>query len=528
MGRSLFRLVVVLMTVAGWIVMAGEPAAAAPPWWNGSYSHRLGVSVLASDALPNGYSIAVTFDHAAMVGAGNSLASGNDVRIARWDGGSWSELDRVLQPNASSMPSAWNTSTTKIWFRTQTAINAATTDTSYYLYYGNAAAGAPPADGNNVFDLYDDFNGGAFDTAKWTSYDAAGLTVSQTGGQLRITGTPAPQYHHYAGFESDTTFTPGYAVESTFEIVSQDASVQAAWKGEYGLIEDALYVNNEGSGQRVMHWDGLANTDHGASSLTGLTLTSRVVQTLSADGTAQHFEDGVRQASRTGAPVAPTTIQVFWSPEANGAAVDVRFDDVIVRKFVANEPSIALDESRDVTVSVNVNPSLTFIVASNPGGTCNGIAHTAGASADATTVNFGSMSGSTTAFVSQNATATTNADLGVSVYARYTGTMSGAAGTIDDWTGTNAAPTAPWSAGTEAFGYTTSDSTLSVVPGAADRFTNGSAKFAQMTTANEEVSFNDGPTTSNTICVGYRIGVSNLTSAGVYATSVIYTAVPTY
>jgi hypothetical protein len=130
-------------------------------WWDSSYAYRKKITVSAGSAgVPSGYSASVTFDHAALVNAvpsSKSLASGDDIRILHWDGSTWTELDRMLDPG-----SAWNNSSTKIWFKTQAAINANTSDENYYLYYGNLSPGSPPADGTNVFFFYDGYESGDF------------------------------------------------------------------------------------------------------------------------------------------------------------------------------------------------------------------------------------------------------------------------------------------------------------------------------------------------------------------------------
>ncbi|MGH2405216.1 MAG: hypothetical protein ACRDGN_12250 [bacterium] len=125
-----------------------------PAWWSGSWAYRrvIGVSTGTASA-PIGYSLPLTFDHAALVAAGKSLSSGNDVRVLYWNGVSWVELDRVLDPQ-----STWNQAATKIWFKTQAALSANSTDNRYYVYYGNSGAGAPPATEANVFHFADFFN----------------------------------------------------------------------------------------------------------------------------------------------------------------------------------------------------------------------------------------------------------------------------------------------------------------------------------------------------------------------------------
>lgn len=125
-------------------------------WWNLSYSRRMQISVNAGSAgAPAGYSVPIVLNHAALVAAGKSLANGNDVRIAQWDGTAWSELDRVLDAGSS-----WNSATTTIWIKTSGAIPPNSSGTSWYLHYGNASAGLPPAARSNVFLFADDFEAG--------------------------------------------------------------------------------------------------------------------------------------------------------------------------------------------------------------------------------------------------------------------------------------------------------------------------------------------------------------------------------
>lgn len=133
--------------------VASNPGSIYPAWWNSAWPARKAITVSAGNvAVPTGYSVSLAFDHAGLVNAGKSLASGNDVRVLYWNGTNWVELDRVLD-SASS----WNTASTRIWFKTQAAIGANGSDAGYYLYYGNSSAGAPPANASNVFLLFDDF-----------------------------------------------------------------------------------------------------------------------------------------------------------------------------------------------------------------------------------------------------------------------------------------------------------------------------------------------------------------------------------
>ena len=119
--------------------------------WSANWDYRARVTVQAQDAVPAGYAVALTFNHASLVAAGKSLASGDDVRVRYWNGSAMVELDRVLDPTSS-----WNAAATTIWFRLQGPVGAGATDGNYYLFYGNLADANPPAHGPNVFLDYQD------------------------------------------------------------------------------------------------------------------------------------------------------------------------------------------------------------------------------------------------------------------------------------------------------------------------------------------------------------------------------------
>ena len=86
--------------------------AAAPgnEWWDDNYLKRKKITITAgSQQISSGCSVSMSFDHAAMVSEGSARADGNDVRVAYWNGATWMELDRVVDPLSS-----WNDISTKI------------------------------------------------------------------------------------------------------------------------------------------------------------------------------------------------------------------------------------------------------------------------------------------------------------------------------------------------------------------------------------------------------------------------------
>ncbi|SRR6266568_3842627 len=132
---------------------------------------------------------------------------------------------------------------------------------------------------------------------------------------------------------------------------------------------------------------------------------------------------------------------------------------------------------------------------------------------------------------SDTLTTTTNAYNGYTIYGRVTQALTTANGnTIANYTSPNSAPTA-WS-GT-GFGYTTNDTNLSGT-GGVNRFSNGTL-YAGFGTSGpgDPVADDAGPVTNSQISneqftVNYRVSANNITPAGTYTNTIIYTIVPSY
>lgn len=134
-------------------------------WWNVNYSYRRQITIVnnSSSPLDMDYSVCVTIDTASLVAAGKTLSNGNDLRVVYWNGGDWIELNRDLLD--------MNTGLTRLWFKTQSIIDASpATYNNYYVYYGNPTATNPPANNSNVYIWFDDFSVNTlanYDKAKW-------------------------------------------------------------------------------------------------------------------------------------------------------------------------------------------------------------------------------------------------------------------------------------------------------------------------------------------------------------------------
>lgn len=144
-------------------------------WWDVAYQYRKQLTLQnnSSDPLPANSSIKFNLDHYSLVQAGKSLSNGNDVRVVFYNGSSWQELNRINKTN-------WNTNAipTEIWFQNQTEIAGLASNNNYYLYYGNGAAGSPPANLTHIFTPPQDVN-----TAGLYYYEnGSGSTVTDYSG----------------------------------------------------------------------------------------------------------------------------------------------------------------------------------------------------------------------------------------------------------------------------------------------------------------------------------------------------------
>lgn len=179
---------------------------------------------------------------------------------------------------------------------------------------------------------------------------------------------------------------------------------------------------------------------------------------------------------------------------------------------------------------MSVESILSFTVAGvagNGSATVNGATITNGLTTTSTTIPFGTITTSTNKVAAQDLTVSTNSGSGYTVYTRYTAPPTSGANTISDLgSASNAAPATFTAAGTEGFGYTTEDSSLS---GTATRFTaTGGNKWAPFTTSNAELVYSSAAVNAQTTRVGFQAGIATTTEPGSYVTSVIYTAVPVY
>jgi hypothetical protein len=329
-------------------------------WLPNAYPYRAPLTVTAgSAAVPSGYSVPVTINHASLVGAGKSQASGDDLRVFYWTGASWVQLDRVLDSG-----SAWNSTTTKIWFKTQAAIAASGTDSNYYLYYGNPTAASPPANKANVFLFADDFEGGTL--SKWTilsgSWQVA--TDQKHGGTYSLkypteSGTSDKSIFANPALNIDNIYLDTWWRFSVLDPANARPDMAQVFRAD-GTGSNDYEANLEGQSSTREGWD-IAKTVGGTWSwLNTDTVSTAAANTWTRIGTAIYgtgmrvFKDGTQinptsGSFNVGSELASGTIGFHKWNMSSGAWW---IDDVIARRYVDPEPTAAPGTEQATTAGV--------------------------------------------------------------------------------------------------------------------------------------------------------------------------------
>jgi hypothetical protein len=113
-----------------------------------SLRRRVTITNNSNATMPTGFSIRVRLDIGALVAGGKARSDLADLRVIHDTAG---ERDRIIDPPGGQAPMAVN-------FALVSPLAPGASTSAYALYYGRPTAGAAPASGAAVFQLYDDFN----------------------------------------------------------------------------------------------------------------------------------------------------------------------------------------------------------------------------------------------------------------------------------------------------------------------------------------------------------------------------------
>ncbi len=308
------------------------PAASLP---NYSYSAALEVHNNITAILPAGYTVNFTLSSAALVSAGKLKADCSDLRLA-FTNGAETELDRLV--------SGCNTTATQVQFRTQADIAASAIDTRYTLYYGNASAGAPPANPSNVLAFYEDFQDG----------NANGWNPAK--GTWNVVNDADNYVYRYTGGGANWALSYATLPVSDIDYVARiRASSTTSWIGLAFRIQDqnnfvTFYESKDVSQFKLA--DIIAD-NHSIVTTPGFAMTPNLwyrlrLQAIGSQVRARIWQDG------TSEPITwliPNTADTHFLTSTNigltlyNHSTIADWDDIQVRRLVAAEPSVSLGET---------------------------------------------------------------------------------------------------------------------------------------------------------------------------------------
>ena len=317
-------------------------------WWDASYQYRQRINITTgSAAAPAGESVGVTLNHASLAAEGRSRADGDDVRAVYWTGSSWTELDRVLEDE-----SAWNSTSTTLWLKTQAAIGAGSWDNNYYLYYGQPTATSPPADKANVYLFYDDFESGTLD--KWTVANGTWQTANDEprGGIYSLKYVPDGLFDDRFIYANPALDDSNLYFEAWWRFSSLESTDIAQLFRRPAGAQSGYETNKE----LTTGWD-IAKEINGVWTELSPNAGTPVANTWTRIGTAifgtgmRVFKDGAQINPASGSFDVGTELtsgNVGFRKASVGAGFAWWIDDVIVRRYVDPQPttSLAAEESQ--------------------------------------------------------------------------------------------------------------------------------------------------------------------------------------
>jgi hypothetical protein len=296
----------------------------------------------------NGYSVSVTgFDTAALVAAGKMRADCNDLRIARFAANAWTQLDRQVIN--------CNTVNTTIWFKLQADVAALGSDTSYSMFYGNANAGAPPANLRNVYLYYDDFDSDPVNQppAGWT-VQANGpwnvvldigtnhiLRESNAGAAVRnLIRVSSITNERDVWVQVDIRMTSAANLESTGSASGRVGGIGAA---DYTAYRSALQFINNRRVSQLANWNNgvFTNIQQVPFAWADGTFYTLAGAYFGSPATLRNYANGLLQQSVVGNGNVTTAGSVGISVW-NGDPVNYDFDNFLARRYTEPEPTTAL------------------------------------------------------------------------------------------------------------------------------------------------------------------------------------------
>ena len=228
-----------------------------------------------------------------------------------------------------------DSTTADIWIELPDTITDPGSD-YIWMYYGNDSL----SDGGNLDDTFlfgDDFPGSTLDGAKWNEWVSAG-SYSVSSGILQVTGAAA-------GWEiigAKTQFSPNVILEFYGKFDEQDITGisiddRSATGSHAGTgVDGAQYSYDSGDGGKL--YRTIRETTDTNNSRTSTLSSYTNLKMVWLSGSVAFYENNVlKDTISTNVPADDCGAQV----QAYGSTSDVFLDWVMVRVYIANEPTLS-------------------------------------------------------------------------------------------------------------------------------------------------------------------------------------------
>ena len=300
-------------------------------WWNSSWIYRKQINVTnnnASRVLESGYSFNFTFDTT----GSKFLDNGNDIRIVYYNGTNNIELDRINT-------SAFNSSSTIIWFKLQKNISASDVDSNYSVYYGNPSATNPPVNKSNVYLFYDNFT----DSSAWSTFSGA---CSASSSQ----GNPIPSLFMSGSGTTDRCYVTNFNLPTSDFILEADVYISST--GGRG-IRNIGFKHTSAHASGYMYRLQTSGGDGGFFTLSGTGTWAKLGSNdpdYSADSwhnlkllvRGSNFTAWVDNTYRNSVVDSTYSNTKVGTQDDGGADTDSYVDNYIVRGYISPDPSSSL------------------------------------------------------------------------------------------------------------------------------------------------------------------------------------------
>ena len=204
--------------------------------------------------------------------------------------------------------------------------------TTFYMYYGNAAATAVSS-GPNTFILFDHFEAGSLDAAKWDTIGTVTVTTAQDGGSaVKLV-------------VNDTVDNAGIKSKSNLSSCAIRGKVKfgSTYYGLFGLRRAAATltfasINFDGANKCQSYISGAQHQETAGTNGDQTAYHVFDVEYLNNVSQSYRMDDSLI-ATHTTQKLTSTDLRVILMGYKVGAAPTIYADWLLVRQFVATEPA---------------------------------------------------------------------------------------------------------------------------------------------------------------------------------------------